>query len=139
MTGKSTVVILTGKNDFQIHPSSCAPTGRSRGSAPICQLYDFFSLVCRYCSPPLHLAHSRRTRVLLVRCDGATSDHSAAVGLVQSPAFPLSQMSFTWRRSMAVFLKRSIMGERGNRFLTINQPVRSVPSRCRFPIRRSFM
>ena len=40
---------------------------------------------------------------------------------------------------MAASSKRSIMGERGSRFLTISQPVRSVPSRCRFPIRRSFM
>src|SRR2546421_10862852 len=31
MTGKSTVVILTGRSDLQIRPSSCAPTRRGRG------------------------------------------------------------------------------------------------------------
>src|SRR5207248_8518576 len=97
----------------------------------------FFGLTILFAAlPPCSLSADEG---LLARCDGATSDHSAAVELVQSPAFPLSQTSFTWRRSMAAFSKRSIMGERGNRFLTISQPVRSVPSRCRFPIRRSFM
>ena len=77
-------------------------------------------------------------RVLMARCDGATSDHFALVAPTPSPAFLPNQMSFTWRRSTVAFSKPPITDEHGIRFSTINQPARSAPSRCRFRIRTLF-
>ena len=77
-------------------------------------------------------------RVLMAHCGGVTSARFAVVAHTPSPAFLLSQMSFTWRRSMVAFSKPPTTDEHGSRFLTISQSARSAPSRCRFPIRTSF-